>query len=137
MWSDRTPPERLRALAEQLESVLSGNAPARPAPEPMATASYWGGYAVVSGPAGTIRVPGCGFEILEAMLQAWRHVPGALLYGFLSYDLAGEIEDLGPLPAETFRFPKFHFGLYNSLARQETLSEPRPLGSGWRLPISL
>ena len=133
MWFDRTPPERLRALAEQLESVLPANAPVGPAPEPIASASYWGGYADVSGPAGTIRVPGCGFEILEAMLKAWRHLPGAGLYGFLSYDLAGEIEDLGPTPAETFRFPKFHFGLYGA----EPVSEPRPPGSGLRLPISL
>ena len=131
MWSDRTPPERLRALGKQLESVLPANASARAAPEPLATASYWGGYADVSGPAGEIRVSGCGFEILEAMLQAWRHMPGAGLHGFLSYDLASEIEDLGPLPPETFGFPKFHFGLFNSV------SEPRPSGSGLRPPISL
>ena len=131
MWSDRTPPERLRALGKQLESVLPANASARAAPEPLATASYWGGYADVSGPAGEIRVSGCGFEILEAMLQAWRHMPGAGLHGFLSYDLASEIEDLGPLPPETFGFPKFHFGLFNSV------SEPRPSASGLRPPISL
>jgi para-aminobenzoate synthetase component I len=125
MWSDRTPPERLRALVEQLQSVFPAGASARRAPEPLATASYWGGYAVVSGPAGTIRVPGCGFEILEAMLQAWRRTPGAGLHGFLSYDLASEIEDLGPLPPETFRFPKFHFGLYSGAGE---LAPPPPVG---------
>src|SRR5579883_334796 len=130
MWFDRTPPERLRALAKQLGAVLPANAPFRLALEPLATASYWGGYADISGPAGAIRVPGCGFEILEAMLQAWRYVPGALLYGFLSYDLAGEIENLGPLPAETFRFPKFQFRLCNSPLR----SEPESSHGGLRMP---
>jgi para-aminobenzoate synthetase component 1 len=48
------------------------------------------------------------------MLQAWRGPGGALLAGFISYDLASEIEHLEPLPPEDFSFPKFYFGLFDS-----------------------
>jgi anthranilate/para-aminobenzoate synthase component I len=81
---------------------------------PLMTVSYWGGYAIAAGPAGTIKVPGCGFEILEAMLESWRGRSDLVLVGFLSYDLASEIEDLGPAPPAGFDFPKFHFGLYKA-----------------------
>jgi para-aminobenzoate synthetase component 1 len=48
------------------------------------------------------------------MLEAWRGAPNAILVGFLSYELAGELEDLGPLPSSDFSFPKFYFGLFRS-----------------------
>src|ERR1700680_5061237 len=146
MWSDRTPPERLRALVTKLRSVLPAPSPAASSIKrslrgrasvdqvaellrfepgfawlnsyilraPLATVSYSDGCGVISGPGGTVEVPGPGFDILQAVLEAWRGPSGALLGGFLSYDLAAEIEDLGPAPPEDFSFPKFYFGLCDS-----------------------
>jgi para-aminobenzoate synthetase component I len=82
--------------------------------KPLATITYWSDYADITGPGGTRRVMGRGFEILEAALEAWKGASGALLAGFLSYDLAFEIEDLGRLPKSDFRFPLFEFSLYDS-----------------------
>ena len=81
---------------------------------PLATISYSDGYGVISGPGGTARLAGRGFDTLEAMLEAWRGPAGAILAGFISYDLATEIEELGPIPPEDFSFPKFYFGLFDS-----------------------
>jgi para-aminobenzoate synthetase component 1 len=151
MWSDLTPPERLRALAAGLHSVLPAPSPVasstrrrlrgkasieqlaellRDEPgfawlnggsagpyllyRPLAAVSYSGGYGVITGPGGTVKLAACGFDLLEAMLQAWRGPAGALLAGFISYDLATEIEHLEPLPPDDFSFPKFYFGLFDS-----------------------
>src|SRR5258708_40029369 len=48
------------------------------------------------------------------MLDAWRGPSEARLAGFLSYDLAAELEDWRPFPPENFSFPKFYFGLYDA-----------------------
>jgi para-aminobenzoate synthetase component 1 len=151
MWSDLTPPERLRALVAGLRSVLPAPSPGASSSrislpgkasveqlaellrfepgfawlnggsagpyvlhKPLAAVSYSSGYGVISGPGGTVKLPGCGFDLLQAMLQAWRGPAGALLAGFISYDLATEIEHLDPLPPEDFSFPKFYFGLFDS-----------------------
>lgn len=158
MWSDRTPPERLRALVTGLRSVLPAPSPEASSTAqdlrgrasfeqlaellhtkpsftclnrtyllhaPLATVSYSGGSGVVSGPAGTVTLEAKGFELLEAMLAAWRGPSTAILAGFLAYDLAAEIEDLGALPREDFDVPKFYFGLFDSaLVFNDT---------GWRL----
>ena len=143
MWSDRTPPERLRELVAELRavlpdaSVLSLQRQAGFAylgrqffDAPLASFTYWGGYSIASGPGGTRRLQVCGFEMLDAMLEAWRGTPGAMLVGFLSYDLAAEIEDLGPAPRADFTFPKFYFGLYPSAASVGRLSTGGdPVGS--------
>jgi para-aminobenzoate synthetase component 1 len=92
---------------------------------PVATVSYSGGCAVVAGPSGLVKIPGCGFDILAAVLDAWRGPSGALLAGFISYDLAAEIEHLGPTPPENFSFPAFYFGLFDSALVHE--------GNGWIL----
>src|SRR5579862_2776132 len=81
---------------------------------PLATISYSDGCAIVTGPEGTLNLIGRGFDILQAMLEAWRGPSEALLAGFISYDLAAEIEDLGSAPAEDFSFPRFYFGLFDS-----------------------
>ena len=81
---------------------------------PLATVSYAGGHGVITGPDGTVTLRAQGFELLDAMMDAWAGPSGALLTGFLSYDLAAEIEDLGSLPPEAFSFPKFYFGLFDS-----------------------
>jgi para-aminobenzoate synthetase component 1 len=82
--------------------------------DPLVTVSYFNGVGSVTGPGGTIQLHGHAFEILEAMLEAWSGPQGAMLAGFLSYDLAAELEDLGEMPAAGFSFPSFYFGLYDS-----------------------
>ena len=134
MWSDRTPPERLRNLVEQLKAAQLGElrhsfAVFKDATftGPLATVSYTDGVATVSAANGTLAIEGRAFEILEAMLEAWRDRSDAKLVGFLSYDLATELEDLEPQPPADFDFPKFHFGLYDSGAAEFDAPECAPL----------
>ena len=101
---------------------------------PLAVVAYWGSYAVVSGPGGTARLSGSGFDILQAMLDAWGGPAGAILAGFLSYDLAAEIENLGTLPPEDFRFPKFNFGLFDSAMTFEDERWNVIETDAWRVP---
>jgi para-aminobenzoate synthetase component 1 len=70
------------------------------------------------------------------MLEAWRGPAEALLAGFISYDLATEIEDLGPIPPEDFIFPKFYFGLFDSALIFEDQSWSVSGTDAWR-PIPL
>jgi para-aminobenzoate synthetase component I len=138
MWSDRLPPGDLRLLVNQIRSVVppacidqwESQGPAShwepgfawltglPLSKPLAIATYSKGEGVVSGPQGSVRLRARGFDLLEALLTAWHGAP-ALLAGFLSYDLAAELEDLGPAPPESFQFPQFHFGLYKKLAVEQ------------------
>lgn len=108
---------------------------------PLATVSYSDGYGAVSGPGGSVKFPGPGFDILHAMLEAWHGPSGALLAGFISYDLAAEIEDLGLAPPEDFRFPKFYFGLFDSALVFEDNRWSLQGTDGWRgrdsIPIPL
>ncbi len=84
--------------------------------DPVATVNYSNGCAEVTGPGGTARVEGGAFDILEAMREAMRDYRGTVLAGFLSYELAAELEDLGPLPPADFDFPQMYFGLYERAA---------------------
>lgn len=130
MWSDRTPPQRLRELAAALQAAVPsaserlGTTPAfvsftnREFRNALATATYCGGICTVTAPRGTVRLHAKGFEILEAMLTGWKEIPRATLAGYLSYDLAAELEELGPKPPPTFRFPQFWLGLFDSSAER-------------------
>jgi len=135
MWSDRTPPERLRDLVAALRSavphdadclsttpafVLLGTQEFR---RPLAIVSYCRGEGTVTGARGSVTLETKGFDLLEAMLAAWRGFPGATLAGFLSYDLAAELEDLGPKPPQTFQFPQLWFGLFGPGAEQSTAAD--------------
>ncbi|WP_321474661.1 anthranilate synthase component I family protein [uncultured Paludibaculum sp.] len=55
-----------------------------------------------------------GFEALEAALAAWAGPAGALLVGFLGYDLAGELEQLPSLPSSSGSIPDLYLALYDS-----------------------
>ncbi len=119
MWADRTPPERLAELIEKLRPLATGAPPATIILEsgpsgpialtrPLATISYSAGRARI----GNIGVEAKGFEILEAALLAWKDIDGALLAGYLAYDLAAELEDLGDYPPDDSGLPSMYFGLY-------------------------
>ena len=163
MWSDRTPPERLRALVAKLHSVLPAPSlhrtasvdqveePLHLAPgfasvtgtrplllhNPLATITYSNGSAVFTTPAGTVEVSAPAFDVLEAMLVAWRGPSEAILAGFLSYDLATEIEDLGPIPPPDFTFPQFYFALYDSALTLENNQWRHSTTTAWRTPPAL
>ncbi|HEY6340579.1 MAG TPA: anthranilate synthase component I family protein [Bryobacteraceae bacterium] len=146
MWSDRLPPEDLRLLVNQILSVVppasieqwESPSPASqsepgfawfnglPLSKPLAIATYSNGEGVVSGPKGSVRLHARGFDLLEALLTAWHGAP-ALLAGFLSYDLAAELEDLGPAPPESFQFPQLHFGLYKNAPAHQPEEELAPI----------
>ncbi len=132
MWSEKTSPQRLGTLADALHALklspLRGrglaylkSGPHGPAwlSEPLATVTYKSGCATIETGSGSVHLAGRGFEILDAMVEVWSEVPGAFLAGYLSYDLAAELEDLGVAPAESFDFPKFHFGLYDQASSAE------------------
>jgi anthranilate/para-aminobenzoate synthase component I len=163
MWSDRTPPERLRALVAKLRSVLPapslrGTASVDQVQEslhlapgfasvsgtkplllhnPVATITYSNGSAVITAPAGTVEVSAPAFDVLEAMLEAWRGRSEAILAGFLSYDLAAEIEDLGPAPPPDFTFPQFYFALYDSALTLENNQWLHSATTAWRTSPAL
>src|SRR5579862_142978 len=104
--------------------------------KPLATMTYADGSCIVSGPGGVVTPAGSGFDILQAALDAWGGPSGAILAGFISYDLASEIEDLGPLPPANFSFPKFYFGLYDSALMFEDEGWSLSGTDAWR-PIPL
>lgn len=163
MWSDRTPPERLRALVAKLHSVLPApslrgtasidqvEVPLPLAPgfasvtgtrplllhNPLATITYSSGSAVIAGPGGTVEVSAPAFDVLDAMLEAWRGPSEAVLAGFLSYDLATEIEELGPGPLPDFMFPQFYFALYDSALALENHQWRHSATTAWRTPSAL
>jgi para-aminobenzoate synthetase component I len=160
MWSDRTPPERLRALVAELHSVLpppglhntgridQGADSSHPQPgfasvtgttplllsNPLATITYTSGSAVIAGPRGTVEISASAFDVLDAMLAAWHGPSEAILAGFLSYDLATEIEDLGRPPKQDFSFPTFYFALYDSALRREDDRWVQVTTDAWRTP---
>ena len=134
MWSERASPEQLTKLVAALRAALPGDSTRAQTKQergfaclnrgaglevfskPLATVTYADGRAAVCGPLGSVTLEGRGFDILQAMLDAWQDLSEAILAGFLSYDLAGELEDLGEAPRANFQFPGFHFGLYDSSA---------------------
>ncbi len=99
---------------------------------PLATITYCNGSAVVTAPGGTIEISAPAFDVLEALLEAWRGPSEAILAGFLSYDLAAEIEELGPIPTPDFTFPQFYFALYDSALSLENNQWRRSATTAWR-----
>ena len=104
MWSDRQSPEQLQEMVRKLGfEVADTNYPS-------ATISYRSGHATFTTPMGTVELKGRGFDILEAVYEVCRGQQGRL-HGFLAYDLAAELEDLGPLPLDDSQFPQLYFKL--------------------------
>jgi anthranilate/para-aminobenzoate synthase component I len=119
MWADRTPPERLAELIAILRPLATGapvapifleSGPSGPTTftQPLTTISYSAGRARIGG----TEIRAQAFEILEAALLAWKNIEGAILAGYLAYDLAAEIEDLGDYPPDDSGLPSLYMGLY-------------------------
>lgn len=104
MWSDRQSPEQLQAMVRQLGVMVSDT------DLPLATISYRAGRGVFTTPTGSVELQGRAFDILEAVYEACRGLQGRL-QGFLAYDLAAELEDIGPLPPDDSLFPQLYFNL--------------------------
>jgi para-aminobenzoate synthetase component I len=118
MWSDRISREKLSELVEQLRAVELSSEP------PLATISYRNRVAAIISATSRITIEAPAFDILEAALTAWSG-SNARLSGYLGYDLAAELEDLGPLPPDDLNMPEMYFGLYEHAA-DATAAKARP-----------
>ena len=67
--------------------------------------TYRDGLAVVRANRKTLEVRGRGFDILGAFYKAAQ----GRLFGFLGYDLAAEVGDIGELPRDGSQFPQMYF----------------------------
>lgn len=101
---------------------------------PLAAITCDGDAATIGGPNGKTRFPARSVETLEAALEAWRGPADALLVGFLSYDVGGEIEDLAPQPPADFDMPTLHFGLFDSALVFEDGRWSQHATNAWREP---
>lgn len=116
MWSDRISPEKLRDLVEQLRSIEFSSKP------PLATISYRDGVAAVASSTSRINLEAPAFDLLEAALTAW-HGANARLSGYIGYDLAAQLEDLGPLPPDDLNMPEMYFGLFENTSNADVPTE--------------
>lgn len=85
---------------------------------PRAVLQVRNGRANVFGPGGRAAFPADGFDLLEAAFAAWGGAgAGAILAGYLGYELGGEIEPLPPPPADDLELPDLFLGLYDAALR--------------------
>ncbi|MBN9660256.1 MAG: anthranilate synthase component I family protein [Acidobacteria bacterium] len=101
--------------------------------EPLVTLEVQHGELTVRGPAGVLRERGGGFDALEAALDAWAGPAGAVLAGYLGYDLAWELEDLPELPAEAGAVPDLYLALYDAHWRHERNEWTHVSTGAWRV----
>jgi para-aminobenzoate synthetase component 1 len=93
---------------------------------PLATLAVRGGRTSVSGPEGAVRFTAGGFDLLDAAFVAWGSAgAGAVLVGYLGYELAGELESLPPPPEDDLGLPDLHLALYDAALHWD--------GHGWTL----
>lgn len=79
--------------------------------DPIAVISSTGAMVTVRGANGIRSFPGNSLDVLQAALDAWAGCPEALLAGFISYDVATELENVSL--GDTASFPTIYFGLYD------------------------
>lgn len=140
MWSDRTPSPSLgpqlraavasRATLKNLVWLASGPQGACLLEDALATIAYARGHAVVTTPTTRLELRVSAFDLLEAAMEAWRDIPGAMLAGYFAYDLAAELEDLGTLPADDIGVPQMFLGLYDAAAAGVMNSAPASFAAG-------
>jgi para-aminobenzoate synthetase component 1 len=86
---------------------------------PLAVLSARGGRARAVGPGGRAAFAARGLDLLDAALTAWGGGGGELV-GYLGYELAWELEELPPRPADDLGLPDLHLALYTTgLLRDE------------------
>lgn len=105
--------EALRAEPGFLWQDCAGGA-SRLFADPLVTLEVTNGALTVRGPGNALQAEAGGFDVLEAALEAWAGPGGALLAGYLGYDLAWELEDLPALPSGHDAVPDLHLALYDA-----------------------
>jgi para-aminobenzoate synthetase component I len=98
---------------------------------PRAVLSVRNGRASVYGPAGRASFKAGGFEVLDAAFVAWGGA-GAVLVGYLGYELGGELEPIPPPPSDDLGLPDLLLGLYDSALRWDGRSWMLDSTDAWR-----
>lgn len=81
--------------------------------EPVLRITVRDGEASLVGLSSEIALTASGFEILEAALQAWGPLQGAMLCGYLGYELGAEIENLAMASRRAEDAPDLVLALYD------------------------
>jgi para-aminobenzoate synthetase component 1 len=81
--------------------------------EPIAELTVRNGQATVAGPDGHSTFPARGFDLLEAALECWGSPSGAMLAGFIGYELGPELESLPVPPCGDGEAPDLHLGVFD------------------------
>jgi para-aminobenzoate synthetase component I len=98
---------------------------------PRVVLSVRNGRASVAGLNGKASFKAGGFEVLDAAFAAWGGA-GAVLVGYLGYELGGEIEPVPPPPADDLQLPDLFLGLYDSALRWDGRSWGLDSTDAWR-----
>jgi para-aminobenzoate synthetase component 1 len=103
---------------------------------PRAVLTVRKGRAAVSGPGGRATFVAGGFDLLEAAFAAWAAAgAGAVLVGYLGYELGGEIEplpsSLAP-PPDDLKLTDLFLGLYDSALRWDGQTWTLESTNAWR-----
>jgi para-aminobenzoate synthetase component 1 len=100
---------------------------------PRAVLTVRNSKAGVNGPGGRAAFPAKGFDLLEAAFAAWGGAgAGAILAGYLGYELGGEIEPLPPPPQDDLELPDLFLGLYDSALRWDGQTWTLDSTDAWR-----
>ncbi|HEX9945750.1 MAG TPA: chorismate-binding protein [Thermoanaerobaculia bacterium] len=100
---------------------------------PFAVLTVRNGRATVRSPGGQTRFAAGGFDLLDAAFAAWSGAgAGAVLAGYLGYELGGEVEALPPPPPDDLGLPDLHLGLYDSALRWDGRSWMLEATDAWR-----
>ncbi|MGJ5819376.1 anthranilate synthase component I family protein [Paludibaculum fermentans] len=100
--------------------------------DPLVTLEVKGSELTVQGPGGVYQQQAGGFDVVEAALEAWSGPEGALLVGYLGYDLAWELEELPALPEEPDAVPDLYLALYDAHWRHEAGEWTHVSTEAWR-----
>ncbi|HEY2293315.1 MAG TPA: chorismate-binding protein [Thermoanaerobaculia bacterium] len=111
-----------------LDGAASGH---RLGSRPLATLAVRNGRATVSGPQGRATFAASGFDLLDAAFDVWGGT-GAMLVGYLGYELGGELESLPPPPEDDLGLPDLHLSLYDAILRWDGRSWTLDATDAWR-----
>lgn len=100
--------------------------------DPLATISCDRGCMKVTAAGRAEELDISSLDGLEAALRAWKGSKYALLAGFISYDVADEIEKVGRFEPLSPGFPRLHMGLYDSALVFDDEGWSVAATEGWR-----